>query len=82
MQLILRQGQTVDPNTADLEPSLTLPHQWVDDGFMEQMARKLDPKFIEPESHERLKGELEATKKHLTDMRRIVMKKEGIDWQE
>ena len=66
-----------DHSRSDIKPTLTL-HGEEKEQFMQQLVQELTQIKVLEESPtvKGLKAELEATKKHLNDMREIVMNKE------
>lgn len=55
------------------EPSLRISHHIAPD-FLKALAEALDEAGIKTENDFKLQGILEATKKHLADMRKLVFK--------
>ena len=57
----------------EYEPSLKISRVFVP-GFLEALSAALDKSGVRPPSTDRIEGEMEATRKHLEDMRRLVFK--------
>lgn len=58
---------------AVIPPTLTL-NRWIADEFLQAMAEALDKRGVKVENEHKVHGQLEATKYHLEDMRKIALK--------
>lgn len=57
----------------EYEPSLRIP-DYLASSFLKAVAAALDENGVRPPSVDRIEGEMEATRRHLEDMRKLVFK--------
>ena len=71
MPLVL---ERIEPNAPIAEPTLRLS-RWMADPFLTAWADMLHKENVKPTIQSFIEGELTATKKHLADMRQLLLRK-------